>query len=52
MEEKCVACDNEALGQCENCDAPICEDHCSSEFDDVLVCLDEEACEERIDAAE
>jgi hypothetical protein len=51
MEEvKCIACEQSAIGNCEACEAPICEDHESGEHDDVYTCKDEDGCSLRIDA--
>lgn len=46
----CIACRAIAAGDCENCGAPICPEHDSREFDDVMVCRDKSACESRINS--
>lgn len=49
MSKICVHCDKTADGECEACGAPLCAACDSDEFEDVMVCEDVEACEERCD---
>lgn len=49
--KKCTHCDEEADTYCENCGCPLCSDHDSGEFEDVDICKDGEACEQRLIAA-
>jgi hypothetical protein len=48
LDEKCIACEEVAAGRCESCNAPLCADHDSGEYDDVMTCSDLHACEARI----
>ena len=47
-EYTCVSCGKHCCGYCENCGAPICVDCESHEFEDVMTCKDETACETRL----
>jgi hypothetical protein len=51
-EDKCIACDEAAVGFCENCDAPICPDHEEGQYGDVYTCSDHDSCSRRIVANE
>lgn len=49
-EQKCVDCGADALGECEACDAAICVDCESGEYEDVYTCADADKCSARITA--
>lgn len=48
--EQCVKCGKEADGICENCEAPLCHECDSREWDDVMACADVEGCSARCEA--